>query len=47
MDAKQQTRQKILDAAETQFKRYGFTKTTMNEITNDCSTSAANIYRFF
>jgi len=47
MDAKQQTRQKILDAAEVRFKRYGFTKTTMNEIANDCDMSAANIYRFF
>ena len=47
MDAKQQTRQKILDAAEARFKRYGFSKTTMTEIANDCDMSAANIYRFF
>jgi AcrR family transcriptional regulator len=47
MDVKQQTRQKILDAAENRFKRYGFNKTTMTEIANDCDMSAANIYRFF
>ena len=47
MDAKEQTRQKILVAAQERFERYGFNKTTMNEIAKDCEMSAANIYRFF
>lgn len=37
----------ILDAAEARFRTYGFNKTTMAEIANDASMSAANIYRYF
>lgn len=37
----------ILDAAVARFSTYGFNKTTMAEIADDASMSAANIYRYF
>ncbi len=37
----------ILDAAETRFRTYGLTKTTMAEIARDTGMSAANLYRYF
>ncbi len=37
----------ILAAAETRFRRYGFSKTTMTEIAGDAGMSAANLYRYF
>ncbi len=40
-------RQKILDAAHVRFLDYGFGKTTMAEIAEDASMSAANLYRYF
>ena len=40
-------RERILEAARARFERYGFNKTTMNEIAGDCAMSAANIYRYF
>ena len=40
-------RHKILEAAFARFRRYGYTKTTMAEIADDCAMSAANLYRFF
>lgn len=40
-------RTRILEAAETRFRQFGYNKTTMNEIANDCQMSAANLYRYF
>jgi len=40
-------RQDILDAAHQRFLDYGFGKTTMAEIAEDVSMSAANLYRYF
>ncbi len=37
----------ILDAAKKRFNYYGFQKTTMAEIAQDCAMSAANLYRYF
>ena len=42
-----QTRDRILRAAMTRFKHYGYGKTTMAEIAADCDMSPGNIYRFF
>jgi AcrR family transcriptional regulator len=41
------TRELILAAAEKRFKHYGFTKTTIVDIADDCAMSHANVYRFF
>ncbi len=41
------TRARILAAAESRFKHYGYAKTTIIEIANDCLMSHANVYRFF
>ena len=43
----EETRTRILDAAEVRFRTYGYGKTTMAEIATDVSMSAANLYRFF
>ena len=47
MEKGEETRKRILEAAEELFGRYGFAKTTMAEIAERCDMSAANIYRFF
>lgn len=41
------TRAKILAEAERLFRHYGYTKTTIGDISDACSMSPANIYRFF
>ena len=41
------TRAKILAEAERLFRHYGYTKTTIGDISEACSMSPANIYRFF
>lgn len=41
------TRQQILDAAQTRLVQYGYHKTTMAEIADDVGMSAANLYRYF
>jgi AcrR family transcriptional regulator len=41
------TRARILAAAEKRFKHYGFAKTTIVDIADDCAMSHANVYRFF
>ena len=43
----EETRSRILDAAEARFRTYGYGKTTMAEIAADVDMSAANLYRFF
>ena len=40
-------RQDILEAARARFSTYGISKTTMAEIAEDVSMSAANLYRYF
>jgi len=45
--SQEETRARILDAAEARFRTYGFGKTTMAEIAADVQMSAANLYRFF
>jgi AcrR family transcriptional regulator len=47
MDAKEDTRKRILAAAAQRLMRYGYTKTTMAEVAADCAMSPANLYRFF
>jgi AcrR family transcriptional regulator len=47
MDEKTATRDRILHAAMTRIKHYGYGKTTMAEIASDCAMSPGNIYRFF
>lgn len=37
----------ILDAAETRFRAFGYTKTTLAEIAESAAMSAANMYRFY
>lgn len=46
-ETQDETRKKIMEAAEARFRVYGFNKTTMAEIGSDCGMSAANLYRFF
>jgi len=41
------TRARILATAEKRFKHYGFAKTTIVDIADDCAMSHANVYRFF
>ena len=43
----EETRSRIIDAAEARFRTYGYGKTTMAEIATDVGMSAANLYRFF
>lgn len=38
---------KIAQAARERFKHYGYCKTTMSEIAQDCNMSPGNIYRYF
>lgn len=40
-------RNEIIEIAERRFRDYGYNKTTMAEIADDLSMSAANLYRFF
>lgn len=47
MDEKIATRDRILEAAISRIKHYGYGKTTMAEIAADCDMSPGNIYRFF
>jgi AcrR family transcriptional regulator len=41
------TRARILAAAEKRFRHFGFGKTTIVDIADDCAMSHANVYRFF
>ncbi len=40
-------RKRILAAASERFVQYGYNKTTMAEVAQDCGMSAANLYRYF
>lgn len=37
----------ILHAARSRFRHYGYAKTAMQEIAEDCGMSAANLYRYY
>lgn len=41
------TARQILNAASQRFLHYGFKKTTMSEIADDCNMSTGNLYRYF
>lgn len=41
------TAKQILDAASKRFLHYGYGKTTMSEIAQDCNMSTGNLYRYF
>lgn len=41
------TATRILEAAEAQFRHYGYSKTTVADVAKDLGMSPANIYRFF
>jgi AcrR family transcriptional regulator len=41
------TRERIIETAETLFRRLGFAKTTVADIASELRMSPANIYRFF
>ena len=40
-------REKIIVAARERFAHYGYPKTTIAELAEDCAMSSGNIYRFF
>lgn len=42
-----ETARVILDAASRRFLHYGYGKTTMSEIAQDCNMSTGNLYRYF
>lgn len=42
-----QIREKIIHAARERFRHYGYPKTTIAELADDCAMSPGNIYRFF
>ena len=42
-----ETAKQILDAASRRFLHYGYGKTTMSEIAQDCNISTGNLYRYF
>ncbi len=46
-DAQNETRTRILDAADRLFGHYGYAKTTVADIARDLGMSPANVYRFF
>ena len=41
------TREKIIVASRERFSHYGYPKTTIAELAEDCAMSPGNIYRFF
>ena len=47
MSAPDDTRQKIIEAARERFAHYGYGKTTMADVAEDCAMSPGNLYRYF
>ena len=41
------TRARIMETAETLFRRLGYAKTTVADIASELGMSPANVYRFF
>lgn len=46
-DSIEKTRAEILEAAAARFHRFGYGKTNVAEIAEDCCMSAGNLYRYF
>ena len=44
---KSSVRAEILAVARSHFVRFGYAKTSMQEIADDCHMSVANLYRYF
>lgn len=47
LESLDETAKRILEAASRRFLHYGFKKTTMSEIAEDCNMSTGNLYRYF
>src|SRR5436853_2436345 len=47
MSEKDSVRSQIVEAAKKRFSHFGYAKTTMAEVSADCSMSPGNLYRFF
>jgi AcrR family transcriptional regulator len=47
MAEKDSVREQIVSAAKKRFSHFGYAKTTMAEVANDCSMSPGNLYRFY
>ena len=47
MAEKDNIREQIVQAAKKRFSHFGYAKTTMAEVANDCSMSPGNLYRFY
>lgn len=47
MEELDETAERILAAASARFMHYGYRKTTMSEIADDCNMSPGNLYRYF
>lgn len=47
MNAPDDTRQRIINAAKKRFAHYGYSKTTMADLAVDCDMSPGNLYRYF
>jgi len=47
MNAPDDPRQKIINAAKKRFAHYGYGKTTMADLAVDCDMSPGNLYRYF
>lgn len=47
IDGSVEVQERILEAARQRFQQFGYNKTTMAEIAEDCKMSAANLYRYF
>jgi len=47
MSEKDWTCRQIVEAAKHRFSHYGYGKTTMSEIAQDCNMSPGNLYRYF
>ncbi len=43
----EEIRQQIVEAAKRRFAHYGYSKSSMSEIAQDCEMSVGNLYRFF
>lgn len=47
MASKEEIRERIIDAAAERLAHFGYTKTCMAEIADDCDMSPGNLYRYF
>lgn len=47
MASKEEVREQIISAAGKRLAHFGFTKTCMHDIADDCDMSPGNVYRYF